>query len=325
MPERRVVLYFAWSRPDETGAPLEVIDNRFPALFESRRMLYPRYEAFSDIEAFDQGIGGFLDHIQKPNFTGFIDFAQNLTHRSVTVVERVDGDGQRNGLNDALLKDADTLIVISLDSLCSEQTPGAEEVAAVRRVLDNPDGLACVCPHHDIGSAAGLDAEARAARQLEEFRHHGDRTIPPQQRFGGFARKLLEALDVPVENQFGLHPRLMQDGAPWPFETDRSRDRLALLKDVDAFNAHPHLPHLERLGAAAAKLDVLVRQEIDPAAPPHSFTLRASKFDSLLQSRPDVFPATLLVCDATLWSSTQGGLPQLEQFWRNVLQRPSRS
>ena len=37
MTDRKVVVYYSWSRPGETGAPLGVIDNRFPALFESRR------------------------------------------------------------------------------------------------------------------------------------------------------------------------------------------------------------------------------------------------------------------------------------------------
>lgn len=48
MSGRRVVLYYAWSRPAETGAPLAVIEDCFPALFESRRMLYPRFEEFAD-------------------------------------------------------------------------------------------------------------------------------------------------------------------------------------------------------------------------------------------------------------------------------------
>jgi hypothetical protein len=325
MSERRVLLYFAWSRPDETEAPLEVINNRFPALFESRRMLYPRYEAFSDIDVFDQGIAGFLDYIQKPNFVGFTEFAENLTRSAVTVVERVGGDGQRNVLNDALLKDFDTLIIISLDSLYSEQTPSADEVRTAQRFLSNPDHVAFVCPHHDIGSVDGLVPHTHSARQLEEFHHHGDRTIPPQQRFSSFSRTLLEALGVPVENQFGLHPRLTDGGSSWPFDANKSHDRLQLLQGVESFNTHPHLPHLERLGASTTKLDVLVKQEIDPNAPPHPFTQRASKFDSLLQSGSDVFPGTLLVCDATLWSSTQGGLPQLHQFWTNVLRRPARS
>jgi hypothetical protein len=42
MAQRKLAFYYAWSRQGETGAPLPVIGNRFPALFESRRMLYPR-------------------------------------------------------------------------------------------------------------------------------------------------------------------------------------------------------------------------------------------------------------------------------------------
>jgi hypothetical protein len=45
-------------------------------------------------------------------------------------------------------------------------------------------------------------------------------------------------------------------------------------------------------------------------------------FDALLQSRPNVFAGTLLVSDATLCSSTAGGLESLQRLWRNVLERP---
>jgi DNA-directed RNA polymerase specialized sigma24 family protein len=48
MSGRRITVYYAWSRPDETGAPLGVIKNRFPTLFESRRMLFPQCEALAD-------------------------------------------------------------------------------------------------------------------------------------------------------------------------------------------------------------------------------------------------------------------------------------
>jgi hypothetical protein len=40
-------------------------------------------------------------------------------------------------------------------------------------------------------------------------------------------------------------------------------------------------------GAAIARLDVLAQQRIDPAAPPHPFTIGGRwTFDALLQSRP---------------------------------------
>jgi len=59
MLSRKVLIYYAWSRPGEIGAPLEVIENRFPTLFESRRMLYPRFEALSDPARFDQASAAF--------------------------------------------------------------------------------------------------------------------------------------------------------------------------------------------------------------------------------------------------------------------------
>jgi hypothetical protein len=67
---------------------------------------------------------------------------------------------------------------------------------------------------------------------------------------------------------------------------------------------------------------VLARQRIDPAAPPHPFTQDGrSSFDALLQSRPGVFAGDLLVSDATLWSSTAGGLDSLRRLWSNMAKR----
>jgi hypothetical protein len=67
------------------------------------------------------------------------------------------------------------------------------------------------------------------------------------------------------------------------------------------------------------KLDVLARQPVDTGAPPHPFTAGGRlDFDALLQSKPDVFPGRLLICDATAWTSTWGGVDGLQPFWRNV-------
>ncbi len=63
LPGRSLALYYSWSRPEETSARLEVIENRFPSLFESRRMLYPQLQELADATSIDQGIGGFLDHM----------------------------------------------------------------------------------------------------------------------------------------------------------------------------------------------------------------------------------------------------------------------
>ena len=71
------------------------------------------------------------------------------------------------------------------------------------------------------------------------------------------------------------------------------------------------------------RLEVLARQRISPTAPPHPFTAEGhDAFNALLQTRPGVFPVTLLVGDATLWSSTAGGLECLRRLWTNVLERP---
>lgn len=322
---RRVLLYFSWSRPAETGAPLESIDDRFPALFELRRMLYPRFEAVSDPREFDPGIGGFLDHVQRPNFAAFSAQASLETGNGVLDIERVDDDGVLHPLDDGLLQNIDTVIVIGFDSLRTNQFASASEVGAVRRFLSDPDHLIFVCVHHDIGEADALSPSDRVAEQAAEYYHHGDRTIPPRQGFGGFGRSLLAALDVPVINRFGLRPAAQFDGSPQPIVAAHALDRLGLLKGVDTFNLHPHLPHLERVGESVGKLDVLARQHVDVTAPPHPFVQASvNAFDALLQSRADVFSGALLVGDTTLWSSTAGGVASLRRLWSNVVTRERR-
>jgi hypothetical protein len=324
MASRKVVVYYAWSRPGEIGAPLEVIEDRFPALFESRRMGYPRFEEFSDPSRFDQSVAGFLDHIMKPNFAAFVELAAALTGRPATEIERVTEECGRAVLDASLLDRVDTLIVISFDSLRTVQKAESAEVEAVRDFLADPDHLVFICPHHDIGDVPDLPHDERLQRQLADFLHHGDKTIPPQQQFGGFARSLLAGLGAPVENRFGLRPAVEADGSPSPIEVETALDRLRLLEGVGAFNRHAHLPQLERIGAAVEKLEVLARQKIDLTAPPHPFTRQRPDFDALLQSRPGVFAGTLLVSDTTLWSSTAGGVDNLRRLWTNVVQRPHR-
>ena len=325
MNGRRVLLYYSWSRRGETGAPLETIDDRFPALFELRRLFYPRFEAAADPARFDQGIAGFLDHVQKPNFEGFAALAEARTGHPMVVVERELDDGRTTWLDDGLLDGFDTVVVISFDSFRTAQTASPAEIAAAARFLAGPDNILCICPHHDIGETPGLDAGAAAEARLAEHLHHGDGAIPPRQGFGGFAKSLLAGLGVPVENRYGLRPAVAEDGSPAPIEADRALDDLGLLDGVDTFNLHPHLPQLERIGASRERMQVLACQPIDPAAPPHVFTRdgRAS-FDALLQSAPQTFAGRLLVSDTTMWSSTAGGLESLQRFWSNILERPPR-
>jgi hypothetical protein len=304
--------------------PLAVIDDRFAAIFELRRLFYPKFEELSDTDLIDQGIAGFLDHIQKPNFQAFAQQAEALTGRKVLQIERTSDEGAMT-LLDGVLAGVDTIVVISFDSLRTQQRATAAEIEAVSHFLEDPEHLIFVCPHHDIGELAGARKKDDAEQQLIEYRHHGDRAIPPRQGFGGFARTLLAGLGVPVENRFGLRPAAGADGAPCPIEIDRALDSLGLLRDVEAFHLHPHLPQLERIGPSSERMDVLARQKIDLTAPPHPFTQGGRPgFDALLQSRPDTFPGKVLVCDTTLFSSTAGGVENLRRFWANVIQRPKR-
>ncbi len=263
----------------------------------------------------------------KANFTAFTELASAQTGHQVIEAERINDDGAQASLDDAFLTGIDTLIVISFDSLRTGQQASAAEVSGVRTFLNDPDHLVFICPHHDIGAVAeNLSGAERLRLQEEDFFHHGDRTIPPQQRFGGFARSLLAGLGVPVENRFGLRPAAASDGSAAPIEIEKAQDRLNFLDGVSTFNLHPHLPHFQLLGDASAKLDVLARQSIDLSAPPHAFVRSGnSKFDALLQSRPEAFAGVLLIGDATLWSSAAGGLDSLRRLWTNVVQRPSQS
>src|SRR5271154_6542487 len=131
MAVRKVVVYYAWSRPGEIEAPLAVIENRFPTLFESRRMAYPRYDELADPARFDQSVGGFLDHIMKRNFAAFIELAERLTGLPVAVIERVADDGSLTALDAHVIDEVDTLIIISFDSFRTGQEATGAEVEAV--------------------------------------------------------------------------------------------------------------------------------------------------------------------------------------------------
>jgi hypothetical protein len=319
MAGRQVALYFAWSRPDEVAAPLGVLEDRFPALFELRRIFWPRFEHFADPAQFDQGIGGFLDNIQLTNFTLFSDLAAAWTGNPVRHAERR-AEAGLCALDGDFLAGIDTLIVISFDSSRTEQRPSAAEIGAIRSFLDDPDHTLFICPHHDIGAADEVPEGERPARRELEFHHHGDPAIPARQCFGDFGLALLHGLGLPVRNRFGLRPAKLPDGSPAPLDIAAALDRSGLMVGVTSFNLHAHLPHLERLGDGAAKLDVLARQQIDRHAPPHPFTADGRyDFDALLQSTQEAFRGRLLICDTTIFSSTAGGVEGLQRFWRNVV------
>lgn len=319
MAGRQVALYVAWSRPDEIAAPLGILEDRFAALFEFRRVYWPRFEQFADPVKFDQGVEGFLDNIELANYKLFADLAASWTGKPVRRAERRTDVGQC-ALDAEFLAGVDTLVVISFDSSRTEQQASHAEIDAVRSFLDDPGHTLFICPHHDIGNVDELPESDRLARRELEFHHHGDRVIPARQCFGGFGISLLNGLSLPVRNRFGLRPAKLPDGSPAPLEIAAVFDRSGLMEGVATFNLHPHLLHFERLGDAATKLDVLARQPIDLGAPPHPFTAGGRRdFDALLQSKPGIFGGRLLICDATTWSSNAGGVDSLQRLWRNVV------
>lgn len=321
MKDRKVALYFTWNRSDEVAAPLGILEDRFPALFELRRMFWPRYENFADPAEFDQGINGFLDNIQLANFQLFAELVAKWTGNPVQKAERRT-DAGLCALNAGFLAGIDTLIVISFDSSRTMQQASDEEISAIRAFLNHPDHILFVCPHHNIGNSDELPENERLIRQELEFRHHGDPGIPARQSFGDFGLSLLAGIGLSVRNRFGLRPANMIDGSPAPLDIATDLDVEGLLEGVTTFNLHPHLPHFERLGDTVTKLDVLARQPIDLNAPPHPFTADGRRdFDTLLQTTPGLFPGRLLICDSTTWSSTAGGLDSLLRFWRNVALR----
>ena len=316
---RNILMYFPWSRPDEEGAPLGDLNNRFGALFELRRLQWPKYEDFSNTEKFNQGIAGFFDNVLLQNYFLFREDMRVRSGNVVPIVERCTSDGKATLLDGEILDRVDVLIIVSFDSQRTGQHPNESELTAIRKFVDDPSHTLFVCPHHDIGNLNGVSGNEVLARQEVEFHHHGDIGIPGQQRLGGFAKSLLRDLGVSVSNQFGLRPAKMPDGSAAPIKINTQADRFNLLQGVRTFHLHPHLPHLEMLGDSSQKLDVLVEQSIDLAAPPHPFVKEGRKtFDALLQSKPNVFGGRLLICDATLWTSTNGGLGSLRQFWVNM-------
>ena len=313
---RRIAMYFAWDRDAETGAPLGDLNNRFPALFEVRRLFWPDFEALAHAPG-GQGIDGFLEAIFLRNFAGFGEQVAALTGQPLRRIQRRTADGE-TPLDAALLDEVDTLVVISFDSQRTGQAATDAEIAAARAFLARPDSMLFVCPHHDIGDTEGLAPDAALKRQLAEFHHHGDIALPGQQRFGGFGVSLMAGLGAPIRNRFGLRPARADDGDPAPFE-QVAEDRFGILGGVPYLNLHPHLPHYERLGAGVDALEVLARQTVQPKAPAHPVVAPGGAFDAILQARPGAGLGQLVVCDATLWSSTAGGLQGLQAFWKNVI------
>ena len=95
--------------------------------------------------------------------------------------------------------------MFGLDHLISEQEAAPEEIAAINEWLKREAAFACSSART---TTVGFTSDMKQ-RQME-YEHHGDALVPRQQRFGQYTRSLMKALNVPVINQYGLHPAVVK-------------------------------------------------------------------------------------------------------------------
>ncbi len=325
---RRVSVYIPWSYPGEANRDTTTLDNRFSTMTEVRRALWPSYETpqWADPLRFQQGIAGSLELF----FWAWVRFQQlieEVTGNVVPVFQRVDQAGFRQPLDERVLADADTLFVFGLDHLVTEQVAAAEEVEALREFLAREGTCLIIGPHHDVGRSSDLNE-----RELE-YRHHGDPLVPRQQRFGGYTRSLLQGLELPVENRWGLRPattavRKTLEGEGGAGATSVQIAPLTMMRDLDTrgwltgvhhFNFHMHLPHYAVTTEDGRSARVLATQPIDLSRP-HPFTNAGNKeFNALVWLPPGGARAgDVLVVDSTVFSTLFGSDESLESFWKNL-------
>jgi hypothetical protein len=201
-----------------------------------------------------------------------------------------------------------------LDHLLSQQEAAPEEIEAINDWLKREGTCLMIGPHHDVGFTEDKE------QQQMEYKHHGDRLVPRQQRFSQYTRSLMKALDVPVINQWGLRPALVpgtRDIAPLTAFGDF--DKLGLLKNVPTLNFHPHLPHYALTKDDGKTVHVLARQPIDPDRP-HPFTAAGNtEFNCLLWLPPSGDRAgDIVMVDSTNFTTLFGGTESLKNFWKNI-------
>jgi len=309
--KRRISMYASMSYPAETRADLGDRDHRYQALAEARRIYYPTMEQFSDPKKFDQGISGTLDMFYA-DFNPARRVMQEVSQQPVTWLERVNRAGELLPLDERTLEDIDTLIVVSGDHVRTGQRPNVGEVQALRHFLSREGTRLLICPHHDVGASGDWQS-----REIE-YCHHSDAGVSGQERFGGFARELFAALNIPVENRYALSPAKVKDtneAAPLSIDGDTP----GLLRGVTHFNRHMHLPHMAPTDDSNS-VRVLARQAINPEAAPHPFVDAGNReFNALVWLPPSGKRAgDVVVADVTQFLTMFGGGASLQRFWQNV-------
>lgn len=310
--KRRFTLYISWDYRAEAGADVADLDNRFITVLEARRQAWPRLES---LRGLDQGIGSQMDIGIVDAFIPFRKFMGETTGQRVPQFQRVDKTGDSRLLDERVLGDTDTLMLISMDHLRTRQKITAGEVQALKQFLAREGTCLVLHPHHDVGTSKELEG------RIVEQKHHGDWTVSGQQRFSGFARSVLSALEMPVENRWGLSPgRANGTNQPAPLNIATDLDTRGLLRGVTTFNLHYHLPHYALTGDDPKRAVVLARQPINLDAPPHPFVEAGNReFNAMVWLPPGGERAgDVVVFDFTLLSGIFGGAKSLEQLWRNL-------
>ena len=312
--KRRLSIYWSWSYPWESQRDPAAMENRFSTMTEVRNVLWPNYETPEWSEAqFLQGIAGTLELFHRSTLS-FQEIAGEVTGHPVAVFQRIDQAGYKLPIDERILADTDTLLVFGLDHLLSEQDAAPEEIAAIKSWLQREGTCLLVAPHHDVGFTDDLEQ-----RQME-YKHHGDRLVPRQQRFSQYTRSLMTALEIPVVNQWGLRPALVKGTRDIaPLTAFKDLDKLGLLNNVPTLNFHPHLPHYELTKDDGKMVQLLARQPIDPDRP-HPFTAAGNtEFNCLLWLPPNEKRAgDIVMVDSTNFTTLFGGTKSLENFWKNI-------
>jgi hypothetical protein len=250
----------------------------------------------------------------KRDWEPFREYVSELSEHPVPYFDRIDPGGHFFKIDDQMLEDVDTLLLISLDHQLTNQSPTQEEINAVQRWLKRDGTRLILCPHHEVGVS-----EDPSMRE-KEYRHHGDRLVGRQQRFGGFGRALMNGLDIPVENRYGLNPRRTSDNKdPAPLSIAKDLDSPGWLEGVTTFNLHPHLPHYALTTNDEKQVRVLAKQPINMARP-HPFTESGnSEFNAFLWLPPnEKRTGDVFIADATLWEYAFGGESSLRRLWKNM-------
>jgi hypothetical protein len=312
--KRRFSIYWTWSYPWEANRDVTELDNRFSTMTEVRRVAWPKYESVEYSEKnFLQGIAGTLELFHL-GLIRFQDAVGAITGHPVAVYQRIDQAGQKQQLDHGVLDDTDTLMVFGLDHMVTEQEAAPEEIEALRHFLSREGTCLILGPHHDVGFSTDLDQRAL------EYKHHGDRLVPRQQRFGRYTRSLMKGLGVPVENQYGLRPAVVAGTTQLqPLVKMSDHDARGWLEGVSTFNFHQHLPHYAVTTNEPGTIHVLARQPIDMSRP-HPFSAAGNTdFNMFLWMPPRGERAgDILLADSTIFTTLFGGDASLDRFWTNL-------